>query len=205
MAGQDGFERVGQKQRTRSALLLAARELLAEGGTPTVPAAADRAGISRATAYRYFSTPEQLAREALLDAIARRFEQLELDQPRELDPAARAERAVAAILAMVLANEALFRRYLALAAAEGGQRGGRRLRWLAEALGPVLDGLPRAHGERLLNALSLVAGIETILVLKDVCGEDADRLVATARWVARTLVVGALHEEADGPPASASG
>ena len=31
---------------------------------------ADAAGISRATAYRYFSKPGEMVREALLDAVA---------------------------------------------------------------------------------------------------------------------------------------
>ena len=73
MSRQEGFERVAQKQRTRSALLEATREWLAEGKHPTVAEAADRAGISRATAYRYFSAPEPMAQEAVLDAIAREF------------------------------------------------------------------------------------------------------------------------------------
>ena len=46
--------RIGQKRRTRDALIAAARELVANGETPTVEAAAEAASISRTTAYRYF-------------------------------------------------------------------------------------------------------------------------------------------------------
>ena len=46
--------RTEQKARTRSALVDAARNLLAEGLTPRVEDAAARAGVSRTTAYRYF-------------------------------------------------------------------------------------------------------------------------------------------------------
>src|SRR3954471_19020943 len=46
--------RTAQKRRTRDALVAAAREVVARGETPTVEAAAEAAGISRATAYRYF-------------------------------------------------------------------------------------------------------------------------------------------------------
>src|SRR5256885_13847001 len=56
------YERTGrrqQKARTRTALVTAARELLARGETPTVEDAAAAAGISRTTAYRYF--PNQRA------------------------------------------------------------------------------------------------------------------------------------------------
>jgi AcrR family transcriptional regulator len=57
-----GYELVGrirQKHRTRDALVGAARELVSEGATPTVEMAAERAGVSRTTAYRYF--PSQAA------------------------------------------------------------------------------------------------------------------------------------------------
>ena len=47
--------RTRQKSLTRDALIGATRALIAEGLTPTVEAAAAQAGISRTTAYRYFS------------------------------------------------------------------------------------------------------------------------------------------------------
>ena len=56
--------RTNQKARTRAALLDAARALLAEGVSPTVEQAADRAAISRTTAYRYFAN-----QRALLTAV----------------------------------------------------------------------------------------------------------------------------------------
>src|SRR5688500_16958295 len=52
--------RIDQKRRTRSALITAARELVAHGETPTVEAAAERASISRTTAYRYFANQRAL-------------------------------------------------------------------------------------------------------------------------------------------------
>src|SRR5262245_52056585 len=52
--------RVQQKSRTYQALLDAARELLAEGLTPTVEEAAQRASVSRTTAYRYFPNQRSL-------------------------------------------------------------------------------------------------------------------------------------------------
>ena len=57
--------RTRQKQRTRDALLEAAQALLAAGETPTVEQAADAAGISRTTAYRYFASQRSLLLAAL--------------------------------------------------------------------------------------------------------------------------------------------
>src|SRR4051812_1635269 len=52
--------RAAQKGRTREALIAAARELVANGETPTVEHAAEAASISRTTAYRYFSSQRAL-------------------------------------------------------------------------------------------------------------------------------------------------
>ena len=50
-----------QKQRTRAALVAAARDLLArDGSAPTVEQAAAAASISRTTAYRYFPSQRSL-------------------------------------------------------------------------------------------------------------------------------------------------
>ena len=196
MNGQDTKERVAQKQRTRNALLAAARDLLAAGQQPTVPEVADHAGISRATAYRYFSTPEVLAHEAILDAVASEFDSLAASLPMVTDPAQGAEDLVAAVLRMVLANEALFRTYLSLANAGGSgrSRGGRRVRWLSAALMPVAAGLEKEKFERLVHALSLLSGIETVVVLKDICGLEPEAMDSTVRWIARALVAASLKD-----------
>src|SRR5918999_4242812 len=52
--------RTSQKARTREALIAAARQLLAEGVTPTIEAAATEAAIGRTTAYRYFPNSRAL-------------------------------------------------------------------------------------------------------------------------------------------------
>ncbi|WP_157961727.1 TetR/AcrR family transcriptional regulator [Acuticoccus kandeliae] len=193
MERQRRSERVGQKQRTRHALLAAARALMEEGETATVQAAADRAGISRATAYRYFSRPEALAEEAALDGIAGEFEGLDLKAAiaATVDPARRAEDVVSAVLTMVADNEALFRNYLNVVATGAGvSRGARRVRWLREALAPLEAELSPEDFARTINALALLSGIETLIVLKDVCGLERAEMDATVRWIARMLLNG---------------
>jgi len=198
VASQDTKERVAQKHRTRNALLISARELLSQGQQPTVPQVADHAGISRATAYRYFSTPEVLAQEALLDAIALQFEHLTASLSTSEDPVRRAEDVVSAVLTMVLRNEALFRTYLGFATAGGAEgrssRGGRRVRWLSAALEPLAGDLPKEGFDRLIHALSLLSGIETVVVLKDICGLEPDAMDRTVRWIARSLVRASMEE-----------
>ena len=58
--GVESGGRTRQKQRTRESLIAAARMLVEEGATPTVEDVAERAGISRTTAYRYFPNQRTL-------------------------------------------------------------------------------------------------------------------------------------------------
>ncbi|MEP9378828.1 TetR/AcrR family transcriptional regulator [Aquabacter sp. CN5-332] len=196
MAGQKKFERVAQKQKTRQSLLDAARILLDEGHSPTVTEAADKAGISRATAYRYFSTPEALAQEAVLERLGAEMDSIVFAMSKSAEPEDAAAEAISRILAMVVRNEALFRAYLSLVASgeRASNRDTRRVRWLTTALAPLAGGLPKARFERLVNALSVLAGIEALVVLKDVCALDPEKTEETVRWMVRALVKTTLDE-----------
>lgn len=198
MNRQETSGRVAQKARTRQALLAATRDLLGEGRHPTVAEAADRAQISRATAYRYFSAPEAMAQEAVLDAIAKEFEAVQFGNGAATrDLATRAEDVVAGILRMVLAHEALFRTFLSVSSTGTGTpgwRGGRRLGWIREALAPLAADLSPAQLDLLVTGLALLAGIETIIVLGDVCGLEPGAIEDTARRLARMLVRGVLAD-----------
>ena len=72
-------------------------------------------------------------------------------------------------------------------------REGRRMRWLDTALEPVQD-LPDENRRRLRAALALTIGIDSIVVMKDVCGLDDDEALAIIRWVAIALLRAGLDE-----------
>lgn len=196
MKSQDkSHERVNQKRRTRAELLRAAQEMTEQGLQPSVAEVADHAGISRATAYRYFSTPEELIREAALDAVARN---ITVELPNAVDvrkaPEDRLADVVGQIYAMVEDNEPMFRALLASSATgkSAAKRGGRRLTWLREALDPLKQELPAKDYERLIHGLSLMTGIETQVVLKDICELSPARAREVSIWAARMLLAGVL-------------
>lgn len=194
------FERVNQKRRTRSELLRATRELI-EGGNqnPSVGEVADKAQISRATAYRYFSASEELIREAVLDGVAGVIEvPLARDGDGPEAAAERLDRLVTQIFDMVVANESVFRALLASSATgqSNARRGGRRLTWLRAALAPLTDSMPAKDFDRLVNALSLVTGIEALVVTQDICELDNGAAADLLRWTAKSLLAGALAESA---------
>ena len=182
-----------QRRRNRQALLDAAQALMAEGRTPSVTDAADRADISRATAYRYFSSPEQLQNEAALDLIARRLEGFSAEAATGGGVEDAAASLVRQVHEMSMENEAAFRTMLRLSLEAAPQRrGARRLGWIGVLLADTR--LEPETRRRLTQALSILCGIEAQVVLKDVCGASDREARKTLQWAARALVRQALAE-----------
>lgn len=197
---------MNQKRRTRAAIVDAARRMLDEEGVvPTVAQAAEAALVSRTTAYRYFPTQESLLLEVGLGAAV---DELEAFVGSPLDGEAPADRAVEVVARLnrhVADNEARFRTVMRLyldlwlaAAANGDDapvvREGRRRRWLDTSLRPLQASIGDDAYERLLAALSLVAGAEAVTVLRDTCQLDGDEAVEVTTWAARALLDATLDE-----------
>lgn len=179
--------RVQQKQRTREALLDAAREVLRSGREVTISAVAQEARVSSATAYRYFSQPNDL----VLEAFWAQGPLVVTDLPE--DPVERVDAVVRRLAEMQFDDEQLWRTVLA-AALETGVRSGARLEMTTRALEPVAERLgPELH-RRLVSALMLVYGMEAIIVLRDGCGLEPEEATDVMRWSAAALVRGALAE-----------
>ena len=166
--------RTHQKARTRNALIGAARELLAEGVTPTVERTADRAGISRTTAFRYF--PNQ--RALLVATYPQIEEQSLLGAEAPDDPIARLE-AVPRIYAPSPGVRAGAARPTAPVARTRPQpdglplRQGRGIGWIEEALRPLREVIPERELHRLVLAIRATLGIEALVWLTDVAESPA--------------------------------
>ena len=205
MIGSTGrSERVNQKYRTRSAIVQAAVQLVAEGRAPTVAEAADAALVSRTTAYRYFPNQESLLQEAAVPSWPEAAECLAAAATD--DPAARIEYAAEQVLRLVLRDEVVIRTIIKLSLerwleGEAGQeealamRPGHRLSWIDEALGD-LPGVDRCTRLRLVQALSVLIGSEAIMVLRDVCGLTPEETIHVVRWASGTLVEATLNRRA---------
>jgi AcrR family transcriptional regulator len=199
--------RANQKARTRRALVEAARALMRRGAPPTVAEAAAAAGVSRASAYRYFPTQESLHLEIssvspLADPVEKQVEAMAGG-----DAEARLLELLDAFNPIVLAEEASMRTALRAyrdawlaARGAGGEppapvREGRRMRWLDKALEPARGRLTPAQLRRLRAALALTLSIEGVVVMKDVCRvrDDAEAL-GVLRWAARALLRAGLAE-----------
>jgi AcrR family transcriptional regulator len=195
--------RANQKERTRAALVAAAAGMLREGIAPGVAEAAQRAKVSRATAYRYFPTQDSLLVEvtAVNPAIAPVEEAL--DALGDAGAEERLHRLLHSFIPIVQAEEMTMRTALRayldtwLESRRRGEptpvvREGRRMRWLDKALAPVRQQLPPAQWRRLRAALSLVLGIEAVVVMKDVCHASDEESLATLEWAALALLQAGL-------------
>jgi AcrR family transcriptional regulator len=186
--------RDSQKRRTRKALVEAAGRLIAEGRRPSVAEVADAADISRRTAYRYFPSAEQLSVEAALEATRQNME-LSIEAGRADEPVTdRVDRLVDALWRMTLENEALLRQMIRFTidrdAIEPGvpPRPSRRLEYVERALTPLQGALDQEELDRLTHALAIVIGIESTIVLRDICGLDSAEILRVQHWAARALV-----------------
>lgn len=198
-------ERVSQKRRTRQALLDAGRDLVAAGGTPTVPEAADAAAVSRATAYRYFPTQDALLVEVALQVDAPSVEALFAGD----DVPAGAEDRVAlvqnALYDHMREHDVQFRLFLrnalmrSLDAAKGREplRRAGRVELLRAALEPLEDELGAAQLEQLRTTLAVLVGTEATIVLRDVLRLDHEQARAHGEAAVRQVVRAALRDAAD--------
>ena len=177
--------RINQKRRTRAALVSAAVELVDAGEVPTIPEVADHAGISRATAYRYFSSQERLLIEAVLEQALPEIEAVVVNWDLGDDVETRVGQLVETVLRTVIEHEATFRAMLSASlqidASEDPARGGRRLRWIREAIAPAAGELSESEVEDLVATLTPFFGIEALIAYCDVASLDRRQAIAASR------------------------
>ena len=187
--------RTQQKQRTRNALVDAARNLVARGLSPTVEDAAAAASISRTTAYRYFPNQRALLAAAHPETSAESL--LPPDAPD--DAAERLDLVVQAFMRVILDTEPQQRTMLRLSLEadpnESGDlplRQGRAIGWIEDALAPLRSRLDDAELHRLALAVRSAAGIEALVWLTDIAGLSRSEAVELMRWSARAMYDSAL-------------
>src|SRR3712207_3447124 len=188
--------RTNQKARTRDALIAAARQLLAEGVTPTIEAAAAEAAIGRTTAYRYFPNSRAL--------LAATYPEIEMNSllgadPPE-DPLARLEIVTESQTRRIVEHEPEYRAQLRLALegeSAGGEslplRRGRRIEWIEDALSPLRGRMSERELWQLVLGIGATLGIEAFVWLTDMGGLSREEAVEVMRSNARTLLRSALE------------
>ena len=186
----------GPKARTRKLMLQAAIHLMQSGITPSVTEVAEAAEVSRATAYRYFPSQAALI-HAVVDEALGPILKWRSDDP---DPKKRIKDLLATSMPRIDEFEATFKAALKLSLDQWAQRQagtlgneprftrGHRVDLLKDVTAPLKDQVSPAKRQRLEQALALVFGVETLVVLKDIWGLTAAEAQSVAEWAAAALV-----------------
>ncbi len=192
--------RFRQRAHTRALLVKTASELIQSGEIPTVTAVAEAAQVSRRTAYRYFPSQEQLLAEAAIKSAQPLVSNTEFPE----DLMARVRLLVTTVQRFVYRNQGACRTIVRLAAEHvldhnAGAEDSipvrtNRAEWIRTALAPARKRLGAKDFERLVSALSLCVGIESVMALTNLRGLSQKGATRVSLWAAETLVAGALEQ-----------
>jgi len=193
----------GPKGRTLRLLRQAARELLRTGGPLTVPAAAELAGVSRATAYRYFPNNDSVVLHATMSLADDPLTDTSWAPPKAASPdelGARAADLVRATAAWAFDHETELRTMLRLSLAperedQQPRRGLiNRGRWISALLEGLPTDVPPAARDRLAAALIPLFGSDAIVWTTDIAQLPRDQAIELLAWMAQALIAATLAD-----------
>ena len=192
MTTQVSTGRANQKQRTRTAIVAATRDLTKRGAEIGMPAVARAALVSEATAYRYFPDLVSLLREANDEVWPSPAESL-APIADVTDPVERVGYAAEVLLRGVLAYQGAVRAMISASITRPGSR--RR-----PARVPVRADRSRARPgggaarpadpetlAQLKRDLAVVMSAEALFTLTDLCGLPPEEAITSAVRTARAL------------------
>lgn len=193
----DPGEPSGPRERTLRLLRAAARELLRTGGPLTVPAAAELAGVSRATAYRYLPNNDAVVLHATMSLADDPLDDTDWAPPSASSPTdigPRAADLVRATAAWAFDHETELRTMLRISLEPEREhvkpRRGltNRGRWIAALLEGLPSDVPKDARDRLANALIPLFGSDAIVWTTDLADLPREQAIDLLVWMAQVLV-----------------
>ena len=190
----ESIGRTRQKQRTRDALLSAARTLLDSGATPSVEQATDSAAVSRTPAYQ---------RALLLAAIPTLDRRRQLPDDAPADVCQRLDLVIREQIQIVRRYEPQLRAALRLSldqptptatADRPALRQGRAIGWIEDALTPLAATHPQVDRRRLAIAIRAGCGIEAWVWMVDIAGVSPKVAATLMRESAQAILNAAIPE-----------
>ena len=195
-------EERGARARTARLMLDTAVQLMQGGIVPSVSDVAEAAGVSRATAYRYFPSQAALVQAVVDEALGPILDW----KSASVEAAERVGDLLGSSLPRIDAFEATFRAALKLSLDQWAQRQagtlgsepqftrGHRIDLLRDAVAPLRGRYRRPGSTVSAKALSLLFGIEALIVIKDIWGGSAEDAREVVLWAAGALMAAAKAE-----------
>lgn len=187
----------GTRKRTYQLLVTTALGLFEQGMLPTVSELAAHAGVSRATAYRYFPTQSDLISATVDASLApiiawtptpedntqqRITELLNLAYPQMF----KHEGALRGALQVSLQQWAKERQSSEYA--EKRFIRGHRKEILLKVIEPLKAYYPQEMWDKVIKAFSLIYGSEVFLVMKDIWKMDDQQVIDMTQWMAKAIL-----------------
>jgi len=190
--------RTNQKARTQRAIIEACRQLIHSGKPVTMPAVANAAMVSEATAYRYFPDLASLTARALADDWPTPEQALE-PVATSTDPVERVAFAAHFLLQGVADRQAVVRAIIAATITQpelaGRARPGIRFGLIDYALSPFRNALEATNPKvatQLRRDLAVVVSADALFCLTDLCGLSIHDAIDSAVHTAKTLTAAAF-------------
>ncbi len=185
--------RINQKLETRDKILRSAQYFINRGLEFTLEDVAKKSGISRATIYRYYSKIEILTNEAGLDINTKSPENIIKNlKEKNIEDIILGIQNYFNVLA--IDHESAFRKYLCTVLTSNSseiKRGARRKKTLQLAF----ENTSIHDKEKLVNLLTILMGIEPLIVTKDVIGLTNDQSIEIMKWGVQLILKGYFASE----------
>jgi AcrR family transcriptional regulator len=186
--------RVKQKLKTRMQILEAAKVLMSKKRNITLEGVAQEANVSRATIYRYFPNIELLYSEASLDIHYSSPNAL-FEEVKDMSLSGRILKVQSYYNQLAQDHELIFRRYLSAVLNESivskkKIRGARRVATMELVLDSFKKEMSGKNLQNLKNIASILMGIDSLIVAKDVCGLSNKEADDTLKWGIEMILKG---------------
>lgn len=190
--------RFRQKLQTRTEILAAANRLLHQQKKITLEDVSKEAGISRATVYRYFSRIDLLITEASREIHHKSPYQL-FENVKHLPVEDRVFYIQRHYNSQAQDHEPVLRRYLSAVLTETVSSGknireDERFKTLAKVLIPFKSELGEDVLNKLIAASTILMGIDSLIVCKDVCEMQNSEADIVLRWALDMILKGIAVE-----------
>lgn len=197
-------EYTGTRKRTYNLLVNTALMLFEKGDIPSVSELAIESGVSRATAYRYFPTQNDLIAAIVNASLGpiltwkpssekteeRIDELLTFALPRMFEH----EGALRAALQISLQQWAKGRASPQELTEKPLERGNRK-DILAMVTEPMKGEFPQEVIDKVIKAFSVIYGSEIFVVLKDIWKQEDDEVIKIAKWMAKAVMNQAIADK----------
>ena len=186
--------RINQKIKTRVRIVNAAKDILSKNRNTSLEEVAQKAKVSRATIYRYFPNLDLLCTEASLDIHYQSPDAL-FEEVKDKTLENRIYYIQNYYNQLAQDHELIFRRYLSAVLNESITskkkiRGARRVEAMDLILNSSKNEMSKKDLKRLKNIASILMGIDSLIVAKDVCGLTNKEANETLKWGIEMILKG---------------